>query len=81
MARRKNDTRILDETIFQIDGILVVNGLEGKAIVSPDPDEPLKTTGKKLREIGLDVSKLVADGYLIPTTNQPEVERVVFGGK
>lgn len=80
MARRKNSTKILDETIFKIEGVLVVNGLEDKVIVSPDPDEPLTTNGKRLRELGLDVVGLIKDGYLIPTTNQTHVEEIVFGG-
>lgn len=80
MARRKSSTQILDATIFKIEGVLVVNGLEGQTIVSPDPDEPLTTSGKRLRELGFNVVDLIKEGFLIPATNQPEVEKIVFGG-
>jgi hypothetical protein len=68
---------LINRTKFQIEGVLVVNGMEGKAIVSHDPDQPLVTTGKQLSDLGLNVLELVKGEYLIPLTNQSEIERLI----
>lgn len=77
---KKRDQSILDRTTFAVEGIIVVNGGEGQAIVSADPETPIKAQGKRLRELGLDVVQLVKEGYLIPQNNQTDVEKIVFGG-
>lgn len=77
MAKRKNSAaaRVLRETQYQIDGVIVLDGNEQRALFGSE-ELPLAKTGKELEALGLSVekiAKLVNEDYLIPLTNQTKV--------
>jgi hypothetical protein len=70
---RKN----LLDSVYAVDGIIVVNGLEGQAISSPDPEQPLKVKGSELAKLGLDLVSLLKSEMILPVTNQTLVDEAL----
>jgi hypothetical protein len=73
---RRHQKHLLD-AVYAVDGIIVVNGLEGQAISSPDPDQPLKVKGSELARLGLDLVQLLRSEMILPVTNQTLVDEAL----
>jgi len=77
MSKLKASHDNLLNAIYAIDGIIVVNGVDGKAISSPDPEQPLKVKGKELAKLGLDLVLLLRSEMILPVTNQDSVDEAL----
>ena len=77
MSELKVHQNSLLDAIYAIDGIIVVNGVDGKAISSPDPDQPLKVKGRELAKLGLDLVSLLRTEMILPVTNQTLVDEAL----
>jgi len=77
MSELKMHQDNLFNAVYAIDGIIVVNGVDGKAISSPDPEQPLKVKGKELAKLGLDLVSLLRSEMILPVTNQDSVDEAL----
>jgi len=69
--------KALMDAVYAVDGIIVINGIDGKAISSPDPDQPVRIRGSELAKHGLDLVDLIRREMILPTTNQELVEQAL----
>ena len=69
--------KALMDAVYAVDGIIVINGIDGKAISSPDPDQPVRVRGSELAKHGLDLVDLIRREMILPTTNQELVEQAL----
>jgi len=69
--------KALMDAVYAVDGIIVINGIDGKAISSPDPDQPVRVRGSDLAKHGLDLVDLIRREMILPTTNQELVEQAL----
>ena len=74
MSKLKIHQKHLLDAVYAVDGIIVVNGIEGQAISSPDPEQPLKVKGSELAKLGLDLVSLLKAEMILPVTNQTLVD-------
>jgi len=77
MSKLKNHQKHLLDAVYAVDGIIVVNGIEGQAISSPDPEQPLKVKGSELSRLGLDLVSLLKSEMILPVTNQTLVDEAL----
>ena len=77
MSKLKNHQNHLLDAVYAVDGIIVVNGIEGQAISSPDPEQPLKVKGSELAKLGLDLVSLLKSEMILPVTNQTLVDEAL----
>ena len=77
MSKLKNHQKHLLDAVYAVDGIIVVNGIEGQAISSPDPEQPLKVKGSELVKLGLDLVSLLRSEMILPVTNQTLVDEAL----
>jgi hypothetical protein len=77
MSKLRSYQKHLLDAIYAIDGIIVVNGIEGQAISSPDPEQPLKVKGSELAKLGLDLVSLLKSEMILPVTNQTLVDEAL----
>ena len=77
MSELKKHQKVLFDAIYAVDGIIVVNGAEGQAISSPDPEQPLKVKGSQLAKLGLDLVSLLKSEMILPVTDQPLVDEAL----
>jgi len=74
MSKLKSHQKHLLDAVYAVDGIIVVNGIEGQAISSPDPEQPLRVKGSELAKLGLDLVSLLRSEMILPVTNQTLVD-------
>ena len=77
MSKLKSHQKHLLEAVYAVDGIIVVNGTEGQAISSPDPEQPLRVKGSELAKLGLDLVSLLKAEMILPVTNQTLVDEAL----
>ena len=77
MSKLRSYQKHLLDAIYAIDGIIVVNGIEGQAISSPDPEQPLRVKGSELAKLGLDLVSLLKSEMILPVTNQTLVDEAL----
>ena len=77
MSKLKSHQKHLLDAVYAVDGIIVVNGIEGQAISSPDPDRPLRVKGSELAKLGLDLVSLLKSEMILPVTNQTLVDEAL----
>ena len=77
MSKLKSHQKHLLDAVYAVDGIIVVNGIEGQAISSPDPEQPLRVKGSELAKLGLDLVSLLKSEMILPVTNQTLVDEAL----
>ena len=77
MSKLKSHQKHLLDAVYAVDGIIVVNGIDGQAISSPDPEQPLKVKGSELAKLGLDLVSLLKSEMILPVTNQTLVDEAL----
>jgi len=77
MSKLRSYQKHLLDAVYAVDGIIVVNGIEGQAISSPDPEQPLKVKGSELARLGLDLVSLLKSEMILPVTNQTLVDEAL----
>ena len=77
MSKLKSHQKHLLDAVYAVDGIIVVNGIEGQAISSPDPEQPLRVKGGELAKLGLDLVSLLKSEMILPVTNQTLVDEAL----
>jgi hypothetical protein len=77
MSKLRSYQKHLLDAVYAVDGIIVVNGIEGQAISSPDPEQPLRVKGSELAKLGLDLVSLLKSEMILPVTNQTLVDEAL----
>jgi hypothetical protein len=77
MSKLNSHQKHLLDAVYAVDGVIVVNGIEGQAISSPDPEQPLKVKGSELAKWGLDLVSLLKSEMILPVTNQTLVDEAL----
>ena len=84
MAKKQSISRaerVLLATQYQVDGVIVLDGNEQRALFGNE-DLPVAKTGKELVALGLSphkIARLINEDYLIPLTNQTAVAAALPG--
>ena len=77
MSKLRSYQKHLLDAVYAVDGIIVVNGIEGQAISSPDPEQSLRVKGSELAKLGLDLVSLLKSEMILPVTNQTLVDEAL----